>query len=205
MGRIQSSSLAFALAMISGVCTPCSAEPIRFTYTGTASGTLAGSAFGPASFFLECTADTTNVTDQGGAWRVTHDNATMSIGDLPPITITTPTTTAVNNLNGAVIFGNGAANLALLIIGEDPQLTTWDLASSIGPISNRVYILQWGPIGLDTTQGPLALRDSYRLTFATFEAAIIPAPAAPVLTLTGLFIAIRRVPYRSPVRPRGSS
>ena len=57
----------------------------------------------------------------------------------------------------------------------DPGFATWDMLTSVGPVSGTAKLLQWVPTVL-TDGGQLQFFDG--ISDATFQAVVVPVPAA---------------------------
>ncbi len=182
-----------AIAGLAIVASGANAAMISFIYTGSASGSLGGNAFGNSTFTIRAFADTASVVSTGTGWRVLHlFPTTIEVSSLGfSLTLLTATTSAVNSNSDSVIFGNNPADLALQILGTNPAFNTWDMQSSIGPFDLASETLQWTTGFLATDGGFLVLNDGTGV--GTFQAIVVPAPASiGVLGLAGLVATRRR-------------
>ncbi len=189
--------LIFVLAVVG--CTlafsvaPAAAAPITFTFTASGSGSLDGVAFDTADFTITAIGDTSNLTSPFvGVYSIEHDMAAINIAGVGTMTFLEDTRTFVNNTYSAVGFSM-ASGMDLYDGPIDSAFSTWDMLSSIGPISGFGGAMQWGD-GLQTDQGLLVLDDSwnYGLEFdvpTTFQAVVtaapVPAPGAILLGTLG--------------------
>jgi hypothetical protein len=172
-----------------GLASSSWATPITFAYTGTGSGTLDGVAFGTTSFTITGTGDTTTTqaapVERG--FFIDDASATIAIAGLGMFDFVTPTRTFVNNDVGDVGFSRAGPFGTDLYSGPfiaDPALFTWDMQSSIGPISGTFGLLQWDLSPVDTNARVLSFAASTGP--GTFEASVVPVPSALILLVTAL-------------------
>lgn len=169
-----------------------SAVPITYTYSGMASGDLAGTGFSGASFVITAQADTSTV----GGWccsnlQNTHASATVSLTGFGTVSFSMPTHTWIAE-NCCLGFGaNLAANYVTLF--STPGLTDvgYGLATNIGPIV-AVASTQGQFVGIATSGGALTFS---QIGDVTFQASVVPEASASVLMalgLAGIMLATRR-------------
>ncbi len=181
------------------------AEPIVFTYSGTASGNFDfgnGESFTDAAFEITAYGDTDNrelYEGVDGFYVIYHDSATISIDGLGEFAFDfvqgTGTGTYINGSSGVTGLGRNILDKGDLIGGIfDPSLAGWDMLSSIGPILDIAQVAQWGDFWEDmyTDNGLLILEDDFA-TPIEFTATIVPAPSAlALLGIAGLATTRRR-------------
>jgi len=185
--------------LLSGACF-LQAEPITYTFTATATGTLAGTAFSGAAVTVTSNADTSTVVSYLSGTEV-FDNfptsTTLNIAGFAPATFTDPTFWEDPNGSGDIIFGivdtstgfafcNGCDGL-LGITALFSGLESYNLESSFGPVFSAVDF-ETGAFNdfqnISTSDGILSLV----ATDDTFTAvAATPEPAS--LWLAGLSLA----------------
>jgi hypothetical protein len=141
-----------------------SASTITFTYSGTASGTLGQASFSDAAFTVTGVGDTTNVFVNPGNSSVLGlhlDSASIDIAGQGIFSITSAMGAFVahNAQFAGIAHGDGGGS-DLIHTAVDASLGTWDLASSIGPITGPGNILQWGIAPVNTTGGTLFFSDA---------------------------------------------
>jgi len=181
--------LAATCCAIAICASPAAAVPITFIHTGSGSGTLEGTPFSLSAFTITGIGDTDNrmsVSDY--AYFIDHDAASIDIAGLGTLTFLTGTRTFVNYDFSVVGFSRGGTGGSDLFNGPtDSAFASWDMLSSIGPISGSAYALQWTS-GVETNLGTLVL-DSLGYVPATFEAvvgeSVIPVPGAILLGALG--------------------
>lgn len=113
-------------------------------------------------------------------------------------------------------------NLLDLFNGDpDPELSGWDMSTSIGPAVGTGYLLQWGNPDDPDALLPMVQTDAGVLFFENtprelgiptdvpriFQATVIPEPSTALLLAAGLVaLGVRRriaqAPLRPPVRSR---
>jgi hypothetical protein len=178
------------------------ANPVIYTMTSTASGTLAGTAFSNAAITVTSIADTSQVFSFPSGiytdYEVIADSSTIDIAGFAPATFSDQTFWEDPNGAGDIIFGdfaigNGILGLTHLFVG----LETYNLESSFGPVSSS-YDFETSAFNyfqnIPTSEGSLSLVASND----TFTAVVsnVPEPAYPVVIgfgLLGLFAIRRRV------------
>src|SRR5262245_7809483 len=182
-------SLLCGLAVLSA-----SAAPLTFTYTGIgASGSVNGTQFVSASFTSTSTADTGDrQLFMPGVFFINHLTSSINIAGVGTFAVSSQTRTFENQSNQIVGYARGGA------IGADlydsplgiAALGTWDMLTSIGPITGRFNLSQWSNPPLVQTSGGVLLFDDATIS-GSFEAVV--AAAAPVpgsLALLGLGLAL---------------
>jgi hypothetical protein len=166
-----------------------SAAPITFTHTGTWSGTLEGIAFPVSTFTITAVGDTGNRDSFSGGFYIDHDAASISIAGLGTLNFLTGTRTFVNQSLSVVGFSRaGSGGLDLFNGPVNSAFSSWDMLSSIGPISGSGRLLQWGSPAVETNLGNLVFLGVDDMP-ATFEAvvgqSVIPVPGAILLAAVG--------------------
>lgn len=177
----------FLFLLFFSICTVnANAAPITYIHTGSGSGTLNGVAFGasaPLNFTITAVGDTNNVSSCGG-YCLYNDNisASIYIETLGSFDFTTATRFFMNSIVG---FSRAGSNGADLFNG--PTLVSWDMTSSIGPVSGTASLLQWGNSNIDTTGGVLFFNDQSNIA-STFSATVaaVPEPSSYALLLAGI-------------------
>lgn len=164
-----------AVCLSGWIPSVCQAEVITFIHSGSGSGTLDDVSFA-GEFTITSVGDTDDRIDLGpGAFSITHLTSQITIDGLGSfnLLITTRTFSA-----GGVGFGRGPNGSDLLSGPSDAPLDTWDMLSSIGPVSGAMSTLQWAPSlgAVETTGGVLVFDDAEG--FGTFQAIVEDGPAA---------------------------
>ena len=177
-------------------CAPQTrADLITFTYEGTGSGTLGGVAFPASAFTITALGDTNNrqpnpITFLPGTYQIDHDAASITISGLGTLTFLTHTLTFVNQSVSGVGFSRYYRDL--FYGPTNSAFSSWDMLSSIGPISGSGRLLQWQTGPVETNFGTLVFDDADGIP-ATFEAvvgqSVVPAPSAIFLSAVGLSFA----------------
>ena len=169
------------------LAVPAAAATITLSHAGSAlaGGSIGGVAFGPTDFVITAVGDTNNREDFGFGYALAHRSASIAIDGVGSFDFVDPTRTFVNNDVQGVGFGSPVGDLF------DGPLNTafasYGLDTSIGPISGRGEIIQWGLLNITTSGGTLLLTSSPDVP-ASFEANVapIPLPAGGLLLLTAL-------------------
>jgi len=187
-----------AVCAVTFWASPASADPITFIHSGSGSGSLAGDPFDVSAFTITALGDTSNRISYGpGIFTLPHDAASIDIDGVGTLTFTEDTLTFVNNGNEVVGFSRPGSDMFNGPV--DPAFATWDMLSSIGPISGSGALMQWWA-GMQTDLGLLIFNDDGSMfdysTWdipTTFEAIVnaVPLPGAVVLGALGLGVAGR--------------
>jgi len=165
-----------------------SAAPITFTHSGNGSGSLDGSDFSNADFTITAQADTDN-RDFGSAleWFIDHVSASITINGLGAYDFITGTRTFVaNNANTVGFSRAGDGGLDLFNGPSDDMFETWEMLTSIGPVSGYGWLLQWTNSPVETTGGVLVFANANSIPGSSFEADVVPIPGAVWLLGSGL-------------------
>ena len=180
----------FLFLLFFSMCTVnANAAPITYIHTGSGSGTLDGVAFGasaPLNFTITAIGDTNNVASCSiGCIYNDNISASIHIETLGSFDFTTATRFFMNNNSGTVGFSRAGSNGADLFNG--PTLVSWDMTSSIGPVSGTASLLQWGNSNIDTTGGVLFFNNQSNIA-STFSATVaaVPEPSSYALLLAGI-------------------
>jgi hypothetical protein len=186
-------NLAFALLAFAAPTTALHAAPITYTETVTASGTLGSTPFANALVTLTQTADTANIVQSGVVIGIPATTSTVTVAGIGAGTFTIPTATFVVPIAslGGLLAGPIDLTSFPIVALLNPAFATYDLQSSIGPLSGTAFINTGLPFA--TTAGGLVLTSTS--SPATFQA-VIPEPSSLVLTgvaaLAGVGFASRR-------------
>jgi hypothetical protein len=179
--------------------------PIIFTFTGSATGTLGGTAFTNASFTVSSPADTTQVSLLGSTYQVQASSSSISIAGFATATFIGPTYWGSPQGSSDIIFANSPISIPTGLLGiTRVELQTYDLKSSIGPLfsgldfeSSVFHNFQ----NIPTSQGVLTLVAAND----TFTATIVPEPLSMLLAGMGLAGLLFRSRVARLSRPRFSS
>jgi len=161
------------------------ANSISFTDSGVGSGTIGSTVFSDAAFTIYAVGDTDNIVKipGGSGFNLDLSRATILIAGVGKFTLFTPTSFFVNF--SLVGFGHAGLHGSDLVNGPlDPQFATWNMRTSIGPITGQGGILQWSlhPL-IETSGGTLIFNDG--ATPLTFKA-VVPEPPSMFLVVSGL-------------------
>jgi hypothetical protein len=200
-------SIVFCIGLALVVSGSAQAVPITYNYAGTGSGTIGTTTFTNTTFVITAVGDTNNRQSfpgdfsSVGGYQIGNISASIDIAGVGKFSFITPTHFFVNNeASAGVGFSEGVDVLQggtdLFDGPTDPSFLTWDMLSSIGPISGSAELLQWIIYTAPYVLGPHVLTDGGYLVFndqqtqATFQATVsTQAPEPATLTLLGLGIA----------------
>jgi hypothetical protein len=194
---VSSTFFAFLLVIISPIATQ--GVPIVFTHSGSGSGTIDGVPFSNSAFTIEAIGDTDNIVDEApGIRTLVHDSASISIDGVGVFGFVTATRTFVNQDNGGattgvVGFARGASPFTDLFNGPaNAAFKTWDMLSSIGPVTCcRGSLLQWDSPEVITDAGVLWF--SSELVDASFQAEV-PEPTSLCLFASTILLTVHFAP-----------
>jgi hypothetical protein len=190
--RIPGATVAVSSVLV--LVTGIKATPIIFTEQGVGSGSLGGQAFSNQTFTITASGDTSarQAVSSGSGFFINDTSASIMLGTLGTFTFSTPTTFFVNNgtdnRNPSIGFRRaGTLGLDLTEFGPEAAFKTWDMTTSIGPISDaRGFLLQWGSnFGTVIVNGGTALQFNDATAVPTvFKATVLPEPST--LALLGI-------------------
>jgi PEP-CTERM motif len=165
--------------------------PITFTHTGTGSGSLEGTSFTDRAFTITSTADTDarQAIEGGRGYFVLNSSSSIDIEGLGSFSFLVPTSTFVSTRSHIVGFTFFSDDSGDLYDGpRDDIFATWDMLSSIGPVTGTSSLFQWDLAPVLTSVGTLYFADGD--TSGTFTASIASAsvPEPSSLALFGLAI-----------------
>jgi hypothetical protein len=160
------------------------ANTITVTQTGVGSGTIGGAPFNGAAFTITEIADTSDVTSFLGGFDVADTSASIWISGVGMLDFTVPTYTFVNQTNAVVGVGGPCCDLYDGPVNA--AFSTWNMLSSIGPISGTADLIQWTANSVDTSGGILVFDNGPSDTVFTATVGTVPEPASGALLLTAL-------------------
>jgi hypothetical protein len=187
------------------------ADIITFTQTGVGSGTIGATTFTNAAFTITDIGNTANRTAVPLGFFIDDTSASILINGVGTFGFLTGTRTFVNNSvgNGTVGFSRaGTAGDDLFDGPSNAVFGTWDMLSSIGPISGTGFLQQWDPAAfgaVNTTGGVLIFQSGSSSTVFNGTTGTVPEPSTlPVLTgcLIGLVVGFRRILLSEHTPPR---
>ena len=180
------SQLSAALAAVALAGATAAAAPITFTHQGTAAaGAVGGVAFGSTAFTITAFGDTDNreaydVVPGAEGFFIDHGSARIELASVGEFLFTTATRTFNTRSITTAGFSRAGAIGTDLVNGPTlPALATWDMLSSIGPLSGSGQILQWDSSPVHTSGGQLLLEGG--ASPIVFTATVVPEPTALAL------------------------
>lgn len=157
-------------------------DTITFTDSSTGTGMIGATSFTDAAFTITGIGNTTNVSHFSAGLFINLLSASISISGVGNFQFTTPTRFFVSGT--LVGFSRaGASGLDLLNGPKNPIFTTWNMQTSIGPVSGYGGILQWSLSPVVTSGGILVFKDA--AVNITFKAAVVPELGSIILCGTG--------------------
>jgi hypothetical protein len=154
------------------------ADPFTYTETATASGSLGATRFTDAFVTLTATADTSQIMTGQRFFQVNNLTTTVSVSGLGTAAFTNRTQT----FNDQSFPGAGITDLVDILDVDNPALATYDLRTSIGPLTGVTVGFNPGT-HFATTSGDFVLNS---VSGSTFQATAQPAPEPSTLALFGL-------------------
>lgn len=188
---------AVVASVVGAVAGSASAAQITFVHESSGSGTIGTQSFGataPVNFTITATGDTTAAQSFGDGFWIDHVSASISIAGVGTFDILTGTRTFVYNLGQVVGFSRAGGTGLDLLNGPRlfPELGTWDMTTSLGPITGAGEIIQWNANPNINTSGGVLFINSTPDATVTFSATVVPAPGAVALGGVALLGASRR-------------
>lgn len=172
--------------VVAGFPVAGNADPIEFTYTGTATGSINAVPFTKAGFTIVAGGDTDNRVMLASKRYIPNDWASITISGLGTYHLTSSTNTFFYPWNNGVGFVRDTG-LDLYDGNNSPALADWDMLTSIGPATGDMYLLQW------TAEHDPVMTDRGRLLInggscvGTFQATV-PEPCTLALLGIGGFL-----------------
>jgi hypothetical protein len=177
---------AVVLGMMVAAVPQAEAAPIIYTETAVGSGTLGTTSFTNAAITLTSTADTTNVTNPlASFFGVTNTSAQVTVDSLGTATFTISTDTFDNQTFSPPAAGVGATSGGSILDTLNTAFATYNLKSSIGPVSGAAFIVPGQAFG--TNLGNFVLNSiSGNVTFQATIGTAVPEPTSLVMGATAL-------------------
>jgi hypothetical protein len=155
------------------------ATEVIYTLSSVGSGHLGTNSFFSARFTITSTADTSQITHSSlGVFQVPDITATVFVSGIGTATFTIPTINVANQGLPAVGFSDPTQHLAILFANGNPAMASYDLSTSLGPITGYSSFNGFASFG--TTAGGFLLSS---VSTVTFQAIVVPEPS--ILALLG--------------------
>jgi hypothetical protein len=176
------------------------ASPITFTISTTGSGTLGALAFSDATIVFTAVTDTTfilngvpnQIGDAGSATSSPQNTFTVSILALGSWLLTDPVDFFDDRTKGFAGFQDLNETLDVitdLLDESDPAFSTYDLKTSLGPISDSIANGTGIFTSVPTTGGTLAFTtNSTNASFQAVGPSSVPEPGSLGLMLAGAMV-----------------
>jgi hypothetical protein len=178
---------AAALGLLALTADRAGASPVAYTVKVVGSGSLGNTPFNNELITITATADTNNVMYLNHVVPiVTNATATVTVRGIGGGTFPDGTTSTVDTPyhSWAGIVSN-TENLDFILGAENPAFATYNLKSSIGPLSGTPLFSP--PVSFETTAGELNIL--YTTGKATFHAHVSTGAAPEPATLGGAGLA----------------
>jgi len=131
-------AVAFSFILLS---TSAHAEFISFTFEGTADFSIDGTTNTNVDFQFLGSGDTDNIASNvfdPNLMYLNHDSATIDLGALGLFSVSSGTSTFVNQTSGVFGIGDAGAGITEFDTVSDTFFNTYDLTSSFGPVDLAV-------------------------------------------------------------------
>jgi hypothetical protein len=178
-------SATMVLPLLLASAAPVSADFATYTETVTATGTLGGVRFNDALVTLTTTADTANITSPvAGFSTLTGTPGSVTIAGTGSATFSFDLIVFSNQISGvAGIEAHTTGSLYADVIDTiNPTFATYDLSSSIGPVTGTAFTNGGPPFA--TSSGALVITSTS--SSATFLASTAAVPEPSSFAMCGL-------------------
>lgn len=183
--KLRMLSLLILAQVLSGL--HAKADTITYTETATATGSLGGTPFTSATVTLAGTGNTANITSPLSGVFALVLPVSVQISGIGTFSFTDAVQVVDNGAGPLAGFGDNSNNSGIFF-DEAAPFSSYNLASSIGPISGT-SIFNFGE-SFGTAGGSLILSsvssDSFRAV-DTSTTSLVPEPSSFALLCTGIF------------------
>lgn len=187
----------FVLCVALWVPSLSAAAPIRFIYSGHASGRLGGAEFTNTAYEIRALGDTVDLSHYSPQVAfVPHGAVEVALEGIGRFNVQTPTLTFLSQesaLGPVAGISRRTSGYDLIWTGPHTELNIWDLCSSVGPLTGDGTLMLW-----DSMDDPV-FTSGGRLQFLTssapitFRAEVAPEPSTfAIVALCCMTLAWRR-------------
>jgi len=184
----------FAMSLVNSY-----ADLITLTHSGVGSGHIGDTPFTYSAFTITELADTANRVPFSAGFIIPDSSASISITGVGNFQFLVETRTFVNNTFSIVGFARGSNQGDLFNGPSNPAFASWNMLTSVGPITGTTTLMQWSLMPVLTDGGVLVFDDWNSL--GSFQARIVPEPY-PFAFLVGGLIAARAFTGRTTKNPK---
>ncbi len=140
-------SMFSAIVITAAAALNAPAAIMTITQTGIAGGSIGGQAFGTRSFTFTSIADTDQRQSSGtDIFWIEHISSQVTIANIGTFDILIPTRTYVSHSRQFAVYARGgAAGLDLFLSPQSELFVTWDMTTSLGPVSGAAGLTRWSP------------------------------------------------------------
>ncbi len=140
--RLRNTLAALAVVLVTPALA--AAQQITLTHQASGSGAIAGVPFSSSCFLITATAEVSNAQSLGLGWSLDHTTAEIDITGVGVFQFVSQTRTFVNNSAQIVGFSRGGTSGNDLLNGpNDASLATWDMLTTVAPITGAGSLIQW--------------------------------------------------------------
>jgi hypothetical protein len=182
--HLRASLLVYSTLLLIG--SAANADSLTYIETATATGSLGGTAFTNATLSLTGVGDSSEISSASGIYELLLPVTVMVSGIPESATLTHNIDVVDNQTSSGAGFGDFTADFAILF-DDASAFSTYNLASSIGPVSGTGAINSGFSFSTPTNHGSLVLDSVSSVSFQAIDtSATAPEPSSFALLCTGL-------------------